>query len=75
MRRHYSAYGRRKPFLIAWKFWSQKLFSWQFLKRWAIPGLFFFKFVFSIVKLVDIILPMSGFKPWIFDVGSAGSTN
>ena len=35
----------------------------------------FFIFVFSIVQLVDKISPMSGFEPWIFDVGSNRSIN
>ena len=35
----------------------------------------FFTFVFSIVQLVDKILPMSGFKPWISDVGGDRSTH
>ena len=50
-----------------------------FLKRWAIPGLFFFNFVFSIIqlvdKLVDKILSMTGYEPRISDVGSDHSTN
>ena len=45
----------------------------QFL-RWAIPGLFFI-FIFSIVQLVDKILPMPGFVPRINGVGSDRYTN
>ena len=49
------------------------------LKRWAIPGLFFFIFDFSIIqwvdKLVDNILPIRGFEPRISDVGRDRSTN
>ena len=33
--------------------------------RWAIPDLFFFIFIFSIVQFADKILPKSGFKPGI----------
>ena len=43
---------------------------WILIKRWAIPGLFFFIFVFFIVKLVDKIMPMPGFEPRISGVGS-----
>ena len=46
-----------------------------FIKRWAIPGLYFLIFVLSIVRLVDKILPMSGFKPQIPGAGSNHSTN
>ena len=48
--------------------------SWPRLiyKRWAIPGLFF---VFSIVQLVEKILPMSGLELRISGVGSGCSTN
>ena len=44
-------------------------------KKWAIPGLLFFTFNFSIVKLVDKILLTSGFKPHTSGVGSSHSTN
>ena len=50
--------------------WSSLAF-----KRWAIPGLFFFSFVFSIVQLVDKIMQMSGFELRISGVGSDCSTN
>ena len=46
-----------------------------FIKRWAIPGLYFLIFVLSIVRLVDKILPMSGFEPQISGVRSNHSTN
>ena len=47
--------------------------------KWAILGIFFFIFVFSIEqlvdKLVDKILPMTGFEPWISGVRSDHCTN
>ena len=43
--------------------------------RWAIPGLFFFIFVFSNLRLADKTLPMSGFELRISGVGSNRSTN
>ena len=43
--------------------------------KWAIPGLFFFIFIFYIVQLVDKILPMSGFEPPIYFVRIDRSTN
>ena len=43
--------------------------------KWAIPGLFFFIFVFSIVQWVDKILPMSGFEPRNSGVRSDRSAN
>ena len=36
-----------------------------FFQRCAIPGLFFFIYIFSIVPLVDKILLMTGFEPRI----------
>ena len=44
------------------------------LWRWAIPSLLFFIFVFSILQLVDKILPISGFEPRISAVRSDCST-
>ena len=42
-----------------------------FLKKWIIPGLFFFIFVFSIQFLIQLIVKkMSGIEPQISDVGS-----
>ena len=41
----------------------------------ALPGLFFFIFVFSIAQLVDKILLMSGFELQISGVSSNTSTN
>ena len=50
-----------------------------FLKQWAIPGLFFFIFVFSIQLTVNNVqynfLPMTGFEPRTFGIGSNRSTN
>ena len=46
-----------------------------FFKEMGHSGLFFFIFVFSIVQLLNKILPMSGFKPRISGVGSDCSTN
>ena len=50
-----------------------------FLKKWAIPGLFFFIFVFSLQLTVNNVqyksLPMTGFEPWTSGVGSDHSTN
>ena len=50
-----------------------------FFFKWAILGLFFFIFVFSIIhlvdKLVDKILPMMGLKLRISGVRSDRSTN
>ena len=53
-------------------------FSMSFFKKWAIPGLFFFIFVFSIQLRINIqykILPMTGFEPWTSWIGSDPSTN
>ena len=47
----------------------------SFFLRWAFPNHFFFIFVFSIVQLVDKILPLSGFELLISGVGSNRSTN
>ena len=48
-------------------------------KRWAIPGLFFFIFAFSIIQLVDKLAdeftPMTGFEPQTSGVGRNRSTN
>ena len=43
--------------------------------KWAIPGLFFFIFIFSELKLAhnyiqNIFMLMLGFEPWISGVGS-----
>ena len=49
-----------------------------FLKKWAIPGLFFFIFVFSIQLTVNVqykFLLMTGFKPQTSGIGSNRSTN
>ena len=47
--------------------------------RWAIPDLFFFIFIFSLIQLVDNlvdkILPIMGFKLRTSGVGSDRSTN
>ena len=46
--------------------------------KWAIPGLFFFIFVFSIKLTVNVqyyFLSMTGFKPWSSGVGIKHSTN
>ena len=46
--------------------------------KWAIPGLFFFIFVFSIQLTVNVqykILPMTGFEPQTTGIGSNCSTN
>ena len=43
-----------------------KFKSIDFLKKWAIPGLFYFIFVFSIQLTVNVqfkCLPMTGFEP------------
>ena len=48
------------------------------LKKWAIPGLFFFIFVFSIQLTVNVrykFLPMTGFEPRTSGIGSDCSTN
>ena len=47
----------------------------MFLPQWAIPSLFFFIFVISIVQLVDKILLMTGFELRISGVGCDCSTN
>ena len=47
----------------------------SFLKRWAIPGLLFFIFIFSIAQLGDKVLLMSWFEPRITGVGSDCATN
>ena len=56
--------------------WTRNL---SLFKKWANPGLFFFIFVFPIKqlvdKLVDNLLPMSGFEPRISGAGSGRSTN
>ena len=49
-----------------------------FFKKWAIPGLFFFIFVFSIQLTVNVeykFLPMTGFEPQTSGIGSDRSTN
>ena len=50
-----------------------------FKKKWAIPGLSFFIFVFSIQLTAENVgrksLPMTGFEPWTSSVGSDHSTN
>ena len=49
-----------------------------FLKEWAIPGLFFFIFVFSIQMTVNIqykFLLVTGFEPRTSGIGSDCSTN
>ena len=46
--------------------------------KWAIPGLFFFIFVFSIqfkVNVQYIFLLMTGFELWVSGFGSDRSTN
>ena len=46
--------------------------------KWAIPGLFFFIFVFSIQLTVNVrykFLPMTGFEPRTSGIGSDRSTN
>ena len=46
--------------------------------KWAIPGLFFFIFVFSIIQLTVNVQynfwPMIGFEPQTFGIGSDRST-
>ena len=43
--------------------------------RWAIPGLFFFIFMYSLIELEGKILSMSGFEPQMSGVGSNRTTN
>ena len=46
--------------------------------KWAIPGLYFFIFVFSIQLTVNVkykMLPMTGFEPRTSGIGSDRSTN
>ena len=50
----------------------------SYWKKWAIPGLFFFIFVFSIQLTVNVrykFLPMTGFEPRTSGIGSNRSTN
>ena len=47
-------------------------------KNWAIPGLFFFIFVFLKQLTVNVqykCLPMTGFEPQTSGIGSKSSTN
>ena len=47
-------------------------------KKWAIPSLFFFIFVFSIQLTVNVLynfLPMTGLNAWTSGDGSNRSTN
>ena len=54
-----------------------------FKKKWAIPGLFSFIFVFSNTQLIvnkysieiNKFLPMTGFEPRTSGIGSDRSTN
>ena len=49
-----------------------------FLKKWTIPGLFFFIFIFSIHLTVNVqykFLAMTGFETWTSGIGSDRSTN
>ena len=55
-----------------------KICSLSVFLKWAIPGLFFFIFVFSIHLTVNVqykFLPMSGFEPRTSGMGSDRSTN
>ena len=55
-----------------------KICSLSVFLKWAIPGLFFFIFVFSIHLTVNVqykFLPMYGFEPRISGMGSDRSTN
>ena len=46
-----------------------------FYKKWAILGLFFFNFVFSIQLIMIKTSPMTGFEQWTSGVGSDRFTN
>ena len=53
-----------------------------FFKKWAITGLFYFIFIFSIhswqltkMCYINKILPMTGFEPWTSGIRSDRSTN
>ena len=77
-------------FPIAKQFWKSKLFhefqsvyvtsrsKIYFFKKWAIPGLFFFIFFFSILLTVNVqykMLPMTRFELGTSVFGSNCSTN
>ena len=52
--------------------------TFGFFKKWAIPGLFFLIFLFSIQLTVNVkfkLLLMNGFEPRTSGIGSDRSTN
>ena len=71
-----------KVYLFKWdiicQYWNSQTTISFFFKKWAIPGLFFFIFVFSIQLTVSVLyksLPMTGFELRTYGVGSNRSTN
>ena len=58
---------------------KSSIFPCKMFFIWAIPGLFFFIFVFLKQLTVNIVqfkfLPMTGFEPWTSGIGSDRSTN
>ena len=67
----------RKVWLVKQSLWLMKIKK-TFFKKWAIPSLFFFIFIFSIQLTVNkcfiYILPMTGLELWTSGIRSDRST-